>query len=344
LKLIRDQVIVWGLTLLDFVSRFHLPRHSVSCTQAVLSVVALTLTCAPGCRRVPGENTIAKNDPAAKQTAAALSLIPPDAEIVLSLDLDRLRGQPAWTTVLSALAKHARPFLEGLATGTGLDVPRQLHRVLVAFPAERQSDDRFVLIADADLLDDARVATWLHARLGEKAAIFIRNKSQIVISQGAWSGTMAALASATKLTPSAADRPELLRLCTRAAIDHSLWFAAIVPAAVRRGLMQEPRFADVASITRVSGSINLNSGALVEVVAELSNTADATLLARRLGVYLNQAKRHPEMLVRGVAPNLESVRLAAHDARVHATLDLSGEQFGECIERIEALAHGTWTK
>jgi hypothetical protein len=38
------------------------------------------------------------------------------------------------------------------------------------------------------------------------------------------------------------------------------------------------------------------------------------------------------------------MHLAAHDARVQATLDLSGTQLAECIERIEALAHATWTK
>jgi hypothetical protein len=271
-----------------------------------------------------------------------LARIPPDAEVVLALDLERLRGQSAWTTVLSALAKDAKPFLDGLAMGTGLDLTRQLRRVLVALPAERRDDDRFVLVADVDGLDEARVSAWLRTRLSEKTAVFVRSKNQIVISQGAWASLMATLA--TKLTPSAADHPELLRLCARAAVDHSLWFAAIVPAAVRRGLMQEPRLADAAAMARVWGFMDLNSEAHVEGVAELSSSADAAQLARRLDVYLNQAKRHPDTLVLGLAPALEAVRLAARDARVHATLDIPGDQVGDLVERIEALAHATWTK
>ena len=276
--------------------------------------------------------------------AADLALVPPDAQIVLALDLERLRGQSSWTTVLAALAKDAKPTLDGFAVGAGLDLTRQLRRVLVALPAERQDDDRFLFIADVDGLDEGRATTWLKARLGEKAVVFVRGQNQIVISRGAWSGNLARLRSATKLTPSAADHPELLRLCTRAALNHSLWFAAIVPAAVRRGLMQEPRFADAAAIARVWGFVDLNSGAQVEVVAELSNTADAALLTHRLGVYLNQAKRDPEALVLGLAPYLEALRVTAHDARVHASLDLSGAQLGEGIERIEALAHAARTK
>ena len=271
-------------------------------------------------------------------------MIPPEAEVVLALDLERLRSQSAWTTVLSALVKDAKPILDAFAVGAGLDVTRQLRRVLIALPAERQNDDRFVLIADVDRLDETRVTTWLGARLGEKTAFFVRGKNQIVISQGAWSGAMAALKSATRLTPSAADRPELVRMCTRAAVDHSLWFATILPTTVRRGLMHEPLFADAASIARVWGFMDQNSVAHAEVVAELSNTADASELTHRLGVTLNQAKRHPETLVMGLAPYLEALRVTAHDASVHASLDLSGDELGECIERIEALAHAAWTK
>jgi len=304
----------------------------------------LTLLWTPGCRRAPGDLAIKEEDPSAQRTRAALALVPADAAIVLSLDLERLRGQPMWTTLLSLLAKDAKHMLDRFAAGTGLDLTRQLRHVLIALPSERQNDGRFVLIADADRLDEARVTAWLQAQLGEKTAAYVRGHNQVVISRGAWSGAMATLASASKLTPSAADDPELRRLCARAAGEHSLWLAAVVPAAVRRALMQEARFPDVASIARASGFVDLDGGAHAELVAELSSTADATDLARRLAVHLNQAKRDPEMLVRGLAPYFEGMRIVAHDARVHATLDLSGVQLGECIERIEALAHATWTK
>jgi hypothetical protein len=332
--------------LLDFVSRFHLRAHSPSHARVVASVVALTLVCA--CRRSPSERAGKDEPPAAERTAAVLAQVPADAAMVLSLDLDRLRGQTAWATLLSTLAKGARPSLDGFAVGTRIDLTRQLHRVTIALPAGIQGDDRLALIADVDVPDEARATTWLRTRLGENTAVLVRGGNQIVMSQGAWKMDMSTLSSAGKLAVSAADTPELRRLCMRAAPDHSLWFAAVVPAAVRRNLMQEPRFPDVAAITRVWGSVDLADGlaggARAELIAELSSTADASELAYRLGVYLNQAKRHPDMLVRGLAPYLEAVRLTAHDARVHATLDLSGTQLDECIERIEALAHATWTK
>jgi hypothetical protein len=103
--------------LLDFVSRFHLPRNSFSLS--TLSVIALLLAWTPGCKRAPGEIAKQESSPSAWRTNAALALVPPDAEIVLSLDLDRLRSHPLWTTVFSALAKDVKTFLDSFAAGTG---------------------------------------------------------------------------------------------------------------------------------------------------------------------------------------------------------------------------------
>ena len=270
--------------------------------------------------------------------------------MVFSVDLERLRGQPAWAAGLASLSKDRKRWLDGLTASTGLDLTKQVRRVLVALPAERQRDDRFVLIADTDRLDETRVTAWLRERLRNKADVVIRDNSKIILSQGDWTSATKALATSTRRMPNATDNPEMLRLCTRAATKHDLWFAAAVPMSVRGGLMQEQSLADVASMARVWGAIDLdglsgtNSGAHAEAVAELSSTADATELVHRLGVYLNQAKRHPDMLVHGLAPYLEAVRLSSQGASVHLSLDVSGAQLSECIERMEALAHGAWTK
>jgi len=217
---------------------------------------------------------------------------------------------------------------------------------LVALPAERQDDNRFCVIADVNPSSEARVATWLREQTKAVRTTFrpARRPGRLILGNGAWGAPMASLAQSPRLSPSAADNPEMRRLCVRAGQNHPVWFAAIVPASVRRKLIQDARFPDVASIMRMSGFLDVNGGLHAEVIAELASTADAAFLAHRLGVYLNQAKRHPDMLVRGLAPYFEGVRLSAHDATVHATLDLSHDQLGEFIERIEALAHGPGTK
>lgn len=319
-----------------------MPIRSRFLTRA--AVVATTLTLPWACRRSPGELAGETKTAESDTTLPVLALVPPDTRIVLSLDLERLRGQPNGTTLLSALANDPRHWLGGLMARTGLDLPQQLRRVLVALPGERQSDSRFAVIADIDRLDESRVTTWLRKQMGQARATFVRDRRQVVVANGAWSQAMAGLTTTTKLPQSAADNPELRRLCERAADGHAFWFAAVVPASVRHDLVQQDRFPDAAAITRMFGFADLDAGVHAEIVAELSNTQDAVHLARRLTVFLNQAKRNPHMLVLGLAPYLEAVRLEARDARVRASLELPAAQVGEVIERIEALARGAWTK
>jgi hypothetical protein len=269
-----------------------------------------------------------------------------DAQIVLALDLQRLRSQPIWQVLHAALAKSLHPAAGSFSTSDGFDPMKEVHRLLVALPGERQKDNRFCVIADVNPSSEVRVATWVREQAKTVRATFrpARQPGRLIVGNGAWDAPMASLAQSPRLSQSAADNPEMRRLCARAGQDHPVWFAAIVPASIRRKLIQDARFPDVASIMRMSGFFDVNGGLHAEMIAELSSTADALDLTHRLGVYLNQAKQHPEMLVRGLAPYCEGVRLSAHDASVHATLDLSHDQLGEFIERIEALAHGHGTK
>ena len=88
----------------------------------------------------------------------------------------------------------------------------------------------------------------------------------------------------------------------------------------------------------------MNSGLAADVAGELMTGADATDLVHRLSVYLNQMKRHPDMLVWGLAPIWDAVHLSVDDATVHARLDLPMAQLGDYVERFESLAHTGRTK
>ncbi len=328
--------------MLDFVSSFHLPKRSHRFARASIVATVVLVSWAPGCRRSPSE--LAGETASVRREIPALNLVPPDARILLSLDLDRLRAEAVWKTILSALVRDTSPRLGAVLGGSGLNLTERLHHVLVALPGERQADNRFAVIADGDGLDDAPVTTWLRKQIGQSAVALVRDHHRLVVGNGAWIQAMASLATASKLTQSVADNPELRRLCERTAGGHGFWFAAVVPARVRRDIVQQDRFPDAASVMRVSGLADADAGLHAELVAELSNTGDAVHLAHRLTVFLNQAKRHPQMLVLGLSPYLEAVHLEARDASVKASIELPAAQLGEVIERIEALAHGAWTK
>lgn len=258
---------------------------------------------------------------------------------MLAVDLERLRGQPVWKTLSSALARNAKPFLDAIAAGTGIEPVAQLRRIWIALPAERQSDGRFLLLAETDQAGEARAADWLKTRPRGEMAVRFAGPREIVIGKGAWAaGTL------PRRPHTAADNPELRRLCERAAGEHGIWLAAVVPTGVRQVLLGQDRLADVASLTRVFAFLDDARGLHAEAVGEFVNTSDPPLLAHRLQVLHNQAKRDPDLLVAGLSPYLEALHVGARDASVRAALDLPDSQANDVIEHIEALALTARTK
>jgi hypothetical protein len=331
LKLLRDQGIVSGITLRDFIASCYLPKRSHHHARFALAFLALAALAT--CRRLPLDTARKASSPEMAKLRARLALVPAEARIVLALDLERLRATPLGKSLWAGPAKEATPLFDDFAKGTGLSLLEHVRQALVAVPGERQDDDRLVLMAETSTLDQARAASWLRERQDAGTAAFVHEESRIVIAKGAWAAEVAALAKPESSGPSAARDEELRQLCERIAGDHVFWLAAIVPTALRHRLISEGRFPDVASIARLSAALDLDGGLRAEVAAELSNEADARSLAHRLSAFLNTAKRHPDMLAQGLSPYLEAVRLTAQGPNVYARLELPTAQAGDLLAR-----------
>jgi len=330
--------------LLDFATSFYLPRRFPRSRRIAVTAALLIPVLLAGCRRAPIDAVKNGNSASARRLRADLALVPADAHIVISVDFDRLRAMPSWNGLAATSGKEAALLFDGFAKGTGIDLLSQVRRVLVAFPGDGRADQGFTLIAEVASLDETRVAAWLGRQHDERTTAIVHGGHRIVLAKGAWATSVAALAKGDASTPSATGNAELRRLCERAVGDHVLWFAAIVPAALRRDLIAQARFPDLASLARLWGTVDVDSGMRVESVAELSNEADARSLAHRLSAYLNAAKRHPDMLAQGLSPYLEGARLVAQGPLVRATLEAPAAQQGDLLERIGALAKAAWTK
>jgi hypothetical protein len=329
---------ICGITLRDFSSRFYLPRQTV-CFQFAFLVAALTALGAAGCRR--GTPAHAPARPGAGLSSEALELLPEQAEMVLFVD--RLRGGPLWKVLSSAVAEHAGAALAEIAAGTGLEVMRQVRKIWIALPGERQPDGRFVLLAETQTLDRARVAAWMHKRARDGLSVAVPSPNQIWVGKGEWNHLPDGRAG-NGASGSAVDGAELRRLCERTAGDHSAWLAALVPMSLRRSLMDAGRFSDVAALVRVFGFLDASAGLHVELVGEFANTTDPPEVAHRLQVLHNQARRNPDMLVAGLSPYLEALRVEARDAQVRLALDLPEAQTVDFVEHAFALARSVRTK
>jgi hypothetical protein len=326
----------------DLTASFYLPSNTALLLRT--AILALAVFGAVGCRRhvVPTGDELPS--PTAEKVAAALESVPEDAGIILAVDVAALRGRPLWAAVLPVLARHAEHVIDGMTAATGFDPSKRVDRILIALPGEPTQDHRFVLRIDAEALDEAGVGAWLRARLGPDTAVAIRDQRQILIARGAWTSALDTLRESRRLGRSAASDPVLYRLCVRAATNHPVWGAAVLPSELRHRLLHEASFPDVGALSRLTAYVDDQDVVRVGLTGELGNSHDAMPLARRLERFLAQARRQPEMLWRGLSPYLEGVRVVADRADVKATLTVPAPQLEDFVERIEALAQRTRTQ
>lgn len=325
----------------DFIASFYLskPDSSIAGFALTWTLALLALVSLAACRRQSRESVRQASTPELLRLRANLALVPAEARIVMSLDLDRLRTTALGRNLLSGPAKEAGLLAGDFAKGTGLDPLEQARQVLIAVPGERQDDDRLVLVAEFRALDRMRATAWLGERRDGKTAAFVVGPDRIVIATGAWAAEVASLAKPTGRGQSADDDEELRRLCERSAGPHVFWLAAVLPTPLRHRLMAETRFPDVASLARLSAALDVEAGLRADIVGELSNEADARSLAHRLSAFLNAAKHHPDMLAQGLAPYLDAVRLGAQGPNLNAHLELPAAQAEDLVLRAGDLLH-----
>lgn len=319
----------------DFVASFYLPSPFHLCSRLAAALL-LTVVLA-SCRRPAPEASPLAASAARSCLREDLALVPEEARLVLSLDLDRLRATPVGNRLLAAPARAIEHLFGELARGAGIDLLTQVRRLLVALPGERQDDDRLLAILEVSPLDRARASAWLRSRQTTSSAGFVVGTDRVVLARGAWAAPSANRKPSGELPDDAASDEELRRLCERAARQSAAWFAAIVPVSLRRRLITENRFPDVASVARLHGSLGAEGGLHAELAAELSNGPDARRLAQRLRGFLDAAKRHPDLLAQGLSPYLEAVHIAAHGPGVQAVLDLPTVEATNLAARLDEL-------
>lgn len=318
-----------ALTLRDLAVSFHLRRRCVRVACTLL--LALALSGSLACRRRAAPTRAGETVPG---LPTALGFVPADAGLVLALDLGAVRAQPLGRALL-AQPTEVLVQLDRWLRAVGAGGLARTRHVLAALPAERQADDRLLIVLDVDELERTTAEAWLAERKPAGVSGRIAD-GRLLIGRGAWAATAA---TSTAAGPTAS---ELGRLCQRAARNHPAWFAAVVAPTLRARLSTEARFTDVAAVARIVGAVGIDDRLRIDVTAESSNHDDARMLEKRLASFMAEAKRHPDLLAQGLAPHLEALRVAARGPLVHASLALPAEQAIEVLARVSAILRAQW--
>jgi hypothetical protein len=137
---------------------------------------------------------------------------------------------------------------------------------------------------------------------------------------------------------SAASIRELVSLTERVDTRRPIWFAALVPGQTRRLLAANPRFGAAASVSRMAGAISLGPGLDADLVAELSNEADAKALVAQIDAFTRDAKTNPQILILGLGSYVQAVSAVAEGPNVRLRLGLAAAQVKDLLSRLAAFA------
>jgi hypothetical protein len=322
---------------------------------------SLLVSCRGGCRSAP----FAASPAVVDETLAGL---PPQTRVVAAVDLARVRATSLWTR-LAAFADEDpadRARIAAFTARTGLDPMRQLRRIVAAFPDSARTEGKYALVIDGQGFDTRRLVAYAQeeaaprgvhidpvARAGrtlwvaggpERTAGFFVGPDRFVLGGGGWAEQMADRLARPADRPGPTDHradaggsEELARLCARIDRTRALWFAAIVPLDVRRVLMDDPTHDSAASVTRLAVSADLGPGFSADLVADLSNAADARILVERIKTSAREAKRNAKVLMLGLAPYLDGLTARAEGPTLRVTLALTEPQMKDLVDRLIGL-------
>jgi hypothetical protein len=321
----------------------------------------LLVGCRGGCRqsRAPA--------PPVDETLAEL---PAQTRVVASVDVARVRSTPLWSR-LAALADEDpadRARIQALTARTGLDPMRQIHRIVAAFPDSARTEGKYALVIEGQGFDPRRLVEYARQEAGPRGvqiqavpragqtlyqssgpahtAGFFPGPDRFVLGGGGWAELMAdrlqrpagrRVSSDAEGDAGAGGSEELARLCARIDRTRALWFAAIVPLDVRRVLMDDPAHDSAASVTRLAVAADLGPGLTADLVADLSNAADARVLVQRIQTSAREAKRNAKVLMLGLAPYLDALTARADGASLRVTLSLTEPQMRDLVDRLIGL-------
>jgi hypothetical protein len=318
-------------------------RSLAAARLGVMSLLLLAASCRGGCARAP-EPTPGHR---------LLATLPAGTRFVASVDLARIRATALWSRVaaLAAESPQDRQRIQRLQERAGLDPLKQIHRIVAAFPDDARQSGEFALVIEGQGFDEQRLVAYareegarpvVKTRGGHtlytsgNVAGFFAGPGRFVLGGGGWAEAMADLADHTGKT-SAADDLELEHLVERIDPARSLWFAALVPADLRRSLMADPKLGSAASVTRLAASADLGPGLYAELAADLSNAADAQALLQRIQASVRESKRNARMLILGLGPYLDALNVRADGPALRATLVLAEPQMKDLLDRLAGL-------
>ena len=320
--------------------------------QALLIVAFVLVGSACDSCRTSG-TTAAKED---------LQLVPKEADVLLMANLQRARGTAIWQKVLEARDSYpdTKRDYEEFAKKCALDPLKQVDSVFVALPHGSDGTRDFAMILrgtfnEAKLVECAKeqaqkagsevVTTdygnkklYNDTKQGQAFATFLDSRTAVVGSLD-WVKKVVDL-SANKTGESAKNNDGLASLMKRTRTGAAMWGVGLVPSSLREKLAGDSQLAAAASMKSVAGSIEVVSGLDALCDVDLGSDSDAKDLVAKITAQLQEARKQPQVLMMGLAPLLEGIKVEQRGPTFHLAMQFTQPQVDDLINRLKGVLKG----
>lgn len=294
-----------------------------------------------------------------------LALVPQDAEIVMGINLTRMRGTAMWKKMMDLAVSQEKAkadlaeFSKNCVDIQSNDGPES---VFIALPSpSKAAKDGAVLLRLKTALDDAKlqkcaeyVATKNNEKLAtseyggkkiynsgaaadaDKGGLTLLDSKTVAFGSGPWLKKVIDLAGG-KDQASAKKNETLVALVKRAKTSDAVWGAGIVPASAREAFKGQPQLAPMQSLKAVIGSVDFASGLAMDVNMDTGSDADAKAINEQVTAQLAELKKSPQVMMLGMAPMLDPLKTEAKGPTFHVALAYNQQQVDDMIARVQGL-------
>lgn len=297
-----------------------------------------------------------------------LALVPQETEIVVGINLARMRGTAMWKKMMDLglqnekTKKDYEEFNKACMDVGAADGPES---IFVALPQPaKASKDGAAIIRLKSAIDEAKlvkcgeyVAGKNNEKLvssdyngkkiynsgaeanADKGGLVLIDSKTIAFGSGTWIKKVIDLAGGKE--PNSAKKNEALTgLVKRAKTGDAIWGAGSIPQSARDGMKMSPQLAPMASMKAAFGSIDFASGLAVDVNLDTGADADAKAIVDLVTTQLAEVKKSPQVMMLGFGPMLEPVKIEAKGPTFHVAASYDQKQVDEMVGRLQGLMKG----
>lgn len=289
-----------------------------------------------------------------------LALAPRETDIVLTINLKRVRGSVLWKKLIEFRDKdpNSKKQYDDFVKKCHFDPLNQIDSIFLALPQSVDQSREFALVArgafnEAELVSCMRQTAkenqgkevtetpYLNHKLytvgGQEGAFAVLDSKLAIMGGREWSRKLIDQHENRVPGNGAKDHKELTDLVRRTQQGDGIWGAGLVPPSVTEKLKSNPQLGSAASMKSIFGSVDLGKGMSIRLNLDLAGDAEAGELSAKVKDQLASARKNPRVQVLGLGAYFDAIKVAAAKNTFTTAIDLSQPQVDDLLTRLSGL-------